>query len=121
MRDAARLGWDLAELERQNRIKIIFTTRPVFRQEFWSFPFQPTLPAESRSRAECRPKECHPNRLFPLKHYRAETSCPLRPRYIRFLTPPGLLEGPAPLTEPRNRMCFRAARPGRCDANSKNA
>jgi len=33
MRDAARLGWDLAELERENRIKIIFTTRPVFRQE----------------------------------------------------------------------------------------
>ncbi len=33
IRDASRLGWDLAELERQNRVKIIFTTRPVFRQE----------------------------------------------------------------------------------------
>lgn len=32
-RDAAGLGWDLAELERQNRLKIIFTTREVFRQE----------------------------------------------------------------------------------------
>jgi circadian clock protein KaiC len=33
VRDAARLGWDLAELERKNLLKIIFTTRPVFRQE----------------------------------------------------------------------------------------
>jgi circadian clock protein KaiC len=33
VRDAARLGWDLAELERQNLVKIIFTTRAVFRQE----------------------------------------------------------------------------------------
>src|ERR1041385_186059 len=33
IRDASRLGWDLAELERQNRLKIMFTTRPVFRQE----------------------------------------------------------------------------------------
>src|SRR5215467_3713685 len=33
IRDAARLGWDLAEFERKNLIKIIFTTRPVFRQE----------------------------------------------------------------------------------------
>lgn len=33
VRDASRLGWDLAELERQNLLKIIFTTRPVFRQE----------------------------------------------------------------------------------------
>src|SRR5436309_3918628 len=33
VRDALRLGWDLAELERQNLLKIIFTTRPVFRQE----------------------------------------------------------------------------------------
>ena len=32
-RDAAGLGWDLRELERQNRLKIIFTTREVFRQE----------------------------------------------------------------------------------------
>src|SRR5215475_6712880 len=33
VRDAARLGWDLAELERKNVLKIIFTTRQVFRQE----------------------------------------------------------------------------------------
>ena len=33
IRDAARLGWDLAELERQNLLRIIFTTRHVFRQE----------------------------------------------------------------------------------------
>src|SRR5262245_12449892 len=33
IRDAARLGWDLADLERKNRLKIIFTTRTVFRQE----------------------------------------------------------------------------------------
>jgi circadian clock protein KaiC len=33
VRDAARLGWDLAELERKNLLKVIFTTRPVFRQE----------------------------------------------------------------------------------------
>ena len=33
MRDAARFGWDLAALERENRLKIIFTTRQVFRQE----------------------------------------------------------------------------------------
>ena len=26
-RDAARLGWDLAELERARRLKIVFTTR----------------------------------------------------------------------------------------------
>ena len=32
-RDAAKLGWDLPALERQNRLKIIFTTRSVFRQE----------------------------------------------------------------------------------------
>jgi circadian clock protein KaiC len=32
-RDAASFGWDLAELERQNQLKIIFTTRAVFRQE----------------------------------------------------------------------------------------
>ena len=33
VRDMARLGWDLAELERRNLLKIIFTTRQVFRQE----------------------------------------------------------------------------------------
>jgi circadian clock protein KaiC len=32
-RDAAGLGWDLAELERSQRLKIIYTTRDVFRQE----------------------------------------------------------------------------------------
>ena len=33
VRDAARFGWDLPALERENRIKILFTTRQVFRQE----------------------------------------------------------------------------------------
>ena len=33
VRDAARFGWDLPALERQHKLKIIFTTRPVFRQE----------------------------------------------------------------------------------------
>ena len=33
VRDAAGLGWDLPALERENRLKIIFTTRAVFRQE----------------------------------------------------------------------------------------
>jgi circadian clock protein KaiC len=33
IRDAAWFGWDLPELERANRVKIIFTTRQVFRQE----------------------------------------------------------------------------------------
>ena len=33
VRDAARFGWDLSALERQDRLKIIFTTRQVFRQE----------------------------------------------------------------------------------------
>src|SRR5256886_16678631 len=33
VRDAAQLGWDLAALERQGRVKIIYTTRQVFRQE----------------------------------------------------------------------------------------
>lgn len=33
IRDAAGLGWDLPELERQNKITIIYTTREVFRQE----------------------------------------------------------------------------------------
>jgi len=32
-RDAAGLGWDLSELEGQERLKIIFTTREVFLQE----------------------------------------------------------------------------------------
>ena len=32
-RDAAGLGWDLRKLEREERIKVIFTTRDVFRQE----------------------------------------------------------------------------------------
>jgi circadian clock protein KaiC len=33
VRDAAGLGWDLAALERSGKLKIIFTTRQVFRQE----------------------------------------------------------------------------------------
>src|SRR2546427_171820 len=33
VRDAAQLGWDLTALERQGRVKIVFTTRQVFRQE----------------------------------------------------------------------------------------
>jgi circadian clock protein KaiC len=33
VRDAALLGWDLRELERQGRLKIVFTTRQVFQQE----------------------------------------------------------------------------------------
>ena len=33
VRDAARLGWDLSALERQQKLKILFTTRAVFRQE----------------------------------------------------------------------------------------
>jgi circadian clock protein KaiC len=33
IRDAAGLGWDLPALERQGRLKIIFTTRQVFKQE----------------------------------------------------------------------------------------
>ncbi|HWF11563.1 MAG TPA: ATPase domain-containing protein [Bryobacteraceae bacterium] len=32
-RDALRFGWDLAALERQGRLKIVFTTREVLRQE----------------------------------------------------------------------------------------
>ena len=32
-RDALRFGWDLAELERQGLLKIVFTTREVLRQE----------------------------------------------------------------------------------------
>ena len=32
-RDASRFGWDLQELERQNKLKIVFTTRDVLRQE----------------------------------------------------------------------------------------
>ena len=33
VRDAARFGWDLPALERERKLKIIFTTRQVFRQE----------------------------------------------------------------------------------------
>ena len=33
VRDAAGLGWDLPALERERKLKIIFTTRQVFRQE----------------------------------------------------------------------------------------
>ena len=33
VRDAAQFGWDLRELERQGRLKIVFTTRAVFAQE----------------------------------------------------------------------------------------
>ena len=33
VRDAARFGWDLPALERQRKLKILFTTRQVFRQE----------------------------------------------------------------------------------------
>ena len=33
VRDAARLGWDLPALERDRKLKIVFTTRQVFRQE----------------------------------------------------------------------------------------
>src|SRR3989454_11654361 len=33
VRDAALFGWDLRELERDGRLKIVFTTRQVFQQE----------------------------------------------------------------------------------------
>jgi circadian clock protein KaiC len=33
VRDAARFGWDLPALERERKLKIVFTTRQVFRQE----------------------------------------------------------------------------------------
>ncbi|HEY1576333.1 MAG TPA: ATPase domain-containing protein [Terracidiphilus sp.] len=33
MRDARQLGWNLEELERRDRLKIVFTTRDVLRQE----------------------------------------------------------------------------------------
>src|SRR5438477_2486083 len=33
IRDAAQFGWDLSELERRGKIKIIFTTRSVLQQE----------------------------------------------------------------------------------------
>src|SRR5262249_25664445 len=33
MREAAHFGWDLSELERSGRIRIIFTTRQLFEQE----------------------------------------------------------------------------------------
>ena len=32
-RDAAGLGWDLRALQRENRLKILYTTREVFRPE----------------------------------------------------------------------------------------
>src|SRR5579871_958019 len=32
-RDASRFGWDLQKLEKQNQLKIVFTTRDVLRQE----------------------------------------------------------------------------------------
>ncbi|MGQ0655664.1 MAG: RAD55 family ATPase [Betaproteobacteria bacterium] len=32
-RDAANLGWDLPELERRQKLKVVYTTRDVFRQE----------------------------------------------------------------------------------------
>jgi circadian clock protein KaiC len=32
-RDALQFGWDLEQMERQNRLKIVFTTREVLRQE----------------------------------------------------------------------------------------
>ena len=33
IRDAASFGWNLADLERQGRVKIIFTTRPILEHE----------------------------------------------------------------------------------------
>jgi len=33
MRDAARLGWDLAGLERERKLKVVFMTRSIFSQE----------------------------------------------------------------------------------------
>jgi circadian clock protein KaiC len=33
VRDAARFGWDLPALERQRKLRIVFTTRQVFQQE----------------------------------------------------------------------------------------
>jgi circadian clock protein KaiC len=33
IRDAARFGWDLPALERQRKLRIVFTTRQVFQQE----------------------------------------------------------------------------------------
>jgi circadian clock protein KaiC len=38
VRDAASFGWDLRDLERQGRLKIVFTTRQVFGQEISSRP-----------------------------------------------------------------------------------
>src|SRR5690348_9337319 len=32
-RDARKFGWDLQELEKQDKLKIVFTTRDVLRQE----------------------------------------------------------------------------------------
>ena len=33
VRDAARFGWDLPALERQHKLKIVFSNRQLFRQE----------------------------------------------------------------------------------------
>src|SRR5438876_7913391 len=44
IRDAALFGWDLRELERDGRLKMVFTTRQVFQQGA----------AASRQRAPCR-------------------------------------------------------------------
>jgi circadian clock protein KaiC len=33
IRDAAHFGWDLRQLEREGRLKIVFTTRQIFQQE----------------------------------------------------------------------------------------
>jgi circadian clock protein KaiC len=33
IRDSARFGWDFPALERQHKLKIVFTTRQIFRQE----------------------------------------------------------------------------------------
>src|SRR5205823_13668338 len=33
IRDAAQFGWDLPDLERQGKVKVIFTTRSVLQQE----------------------------------------------------------------------------------------
>ena len=33
IRDAAQFGWDLSELERQGKVKVIFTTRSVLQEE----------------------------------------------------------------------------------------
>ena len=47
MRDAANLGWDFEELERQGRVKILFTTPEVFQQELQQAD-QPQVPGAAR-------------------------------------------------------------------------